>query len=49
LFPEKLSEIIINITTKFLAGELERDFVRSERDKFAAGNFEITHRGVMLT
>jgi len=32
-----LSEIIINITTKFLAGKLEGDFVQSERDRFTAG------------
>jgi len=39
LFPENLSEVIINITTKFLTGELEGDFVRSDRDNFSAWRF----------
>jgi len=45
---ELLSEVIINVTsrnscggliTKFLTGELEEDFVRSDRDKFSAWGF----------
>jgi len=34
-----LSEIIINVTTKFFAGELEGDFVRSDRNNFSAWRF----------
>ena len=36
LFPKKLSEIIINVTTESLAGEFKRDFVRSNHDIFSA-------------
>ena len=44
LFSKKLSDVIINITTKFLAWKLEGDFVWSERDKFTVGDFEITYQ-----
>ena len=45
MFPRKLSEVIINVTTKFLAGELEGDFVRSDRDNFSVWRFvKITYQ-----
>ena len=34
-----MSEVIINETTKFLAGELEGDFVRSDHDNFSTWGF----------
>ena len=50
LFRKKLLEIIINVTTKSLTGELEEDFVRSDRDSFPAWEFvKQLVRGVMLT
>ena len=39
LFPKKLLEIVINVTIKYLAGELEEDFVRSDSDSFFAWGF----------
>jgi len=39
LFLEKFLEVIINVTTKFLAGELEEDFVRSDRNNISAWGF----------
>ena len=45
-----MSEVIINITIKSLAGILEGDFVRSDRDSFSAWGFvKQPVRGVMLT
>jgi len=35
LFLEKLSEVIVNVTTKFLAGELKGDFIWSDHDNFS--------------
>jgi len=37
-----LSQININVTTKFLAGESEGDFVRSDRDFSAWGFIKVT-------
>jgi len=34
-----LSEVIINVTTKFLAGELERDYIWSDCNNFSAWGF----------
>jgi len=34
-----LSDVIINVTTKFFAGKLEGDFVRNDRDNFSAWGF----------
>ena len=34
-----MSEVIINVTTKFFAGELERDFIRSDYENFSAWEF----------
>ena len=39
MFRKKLSEVIINIKTKFLTGELKGDFVRSDHDNFSAWGF----------
>ena len=50
LFLKKLSEVIINVTIKSLARELEGDFVKSDRDSFSAWGFvKQPVRGVMLT
>jgi len=39
LFPNKLSKVIINVTIKFLAGELEGEFVQSDRENFSTWGF----------
>ena len=38
IYKELLSKVIVNVTTKKLAGELKGDFFRTERDKFSIGD-----------
>ena len=42
IVPKMLSEVIINVTMKFLTGELEGGFVRSDRDNFSVWGFVTT-------